>query len=121
MRKLILAITLIPTLGACTHDLANEPSVEQKIRLVKYNCARGDTLSISFSSSTSKDSAKNKIAIINGFNKKPIILKSQPTNIGFLYSNGKYTLKGNGEHATWTVGRMAPMNCWLGSKKAFDK
>lgn len=121
MKKLILAIAAIPSIIACSHDVGNKPTAEQSNRIVKYNCARGDTLSVSFSNSSSQNKPENKIAIVNGFSKKPIILKSQASNIGFLYSNGKFTLRGNGKHATWTVGRMAPINCWLGDTQVTNK
>jgi len=80
----------------------------------KYTCDRGTKLSVNFTS-TQNNSDKN-VAIVNGFGKQAIVLAYKPVASGFLYSNGKYTLRGKGNKATWTVGRMADSHCTLGDK-----
>ena len=57
-----------------------------------------------------------KLQFINGFGKQTIILPNKAVASGFLYSNGKYILRGKGEQVTWTVGRMTPFQCSVGDK-----
>ena len=81
---------------------------------VIYTCSRGTRLSVNFTSTHNKND--ENIAIINGFGKQAIILASKDVASGFLYSNGKYTLRGKDNKATWTVGRMADFHCTIGDK-----
>lgn len=81
---------------------------------VKYTCNRNTKLSVSFTF-TNNESDK-KIAIINGFGEQAIILPDKVVTSGFFYSNGKYALRGKGEQATWTVGRMIPFQCSVADK-----
>jgi len=80
----------------------------------KYTCNRDTKLSVNFTST--QNNSDDNIAIVNGFGNQAIILAKKPVASGFLYSNGKYTLRGNGKKATWTVGRMADFHCTLGDK-----
>jgi membrane-bound inhibitor of C-type lysozyme len=86
---------------------------------IEYTCNRDTTLLVNF---TATDNEKdNNIVIINGFGQQPIILPNKVVASGFLYSNGKYSLRGRGKQATWTIGRMAPLRCSIGDKLIYQE
>lgn len=121
MNKRLLVIIASTFLLSCAEihsDITTNKTAinaqQMNIKKVKYTCSRNTKLSVNFTS-TSNDSDK-KIAIINGFGKQAIILPNKAVASGFLYSNGKYVLRGKGEQVTWTVGRMAPFQCSAGDK-----
>ena len=121
MNKLLLAIITSSFLLSCADSSSHIASKEvtkdshnTSAKNVKYTCNRDTKLSVNFTS-THNDSNKT-IAIINGFGNQGIILPQKHVASGFLYSNGKYTLRGKGEQAAWTVGRMADFHCTLGDK-----
>lgn len=121
MNKLLLAIITCSFLLSCADSSSHIASKKvtkdfhnTSTKNVKYTCNRDTTLSVNFTS-THNDSDKT-IAIINGFGKQGIILPQKSVTSGFLYSNGKYTLRGKNEQATWTVGRMADFHCTLGDE-----
>lgn len=90
----------------------NTPDVSPQLSQnsnVEFSCNRGVNLSVNFSTSTNEDN-KN-IAIINGYGNQRIILPIKTVASGFLYTNGKYTLRGKADQVTWTVGRMMPYQC----------
>jgi len=120
MNKGILIIIVNVFLLGCA-DSASRITIDKadiiskkKTSNLKYTCARGAKLSVNFTT-TNNGSDKN-IAIINDYGKQAIILPNKEVTSGFLYSNGKYTLRGDGNQATWTVGRMAPFQCSIGDK-----
>jgi len=78
--------------------------------LTQYNCNKNTHITVSFTQRTHNKNTKN-IAIINGYGKQVITLPTKQVGSGFLYSNGMYSLRGKGEQATWTVGKMIPMQC----------
>lgn len=121
MNKPLLVIIASSFLLSCadssSHITTNKVAVNTQktsTKNVKYTCNRDTQLSVNFTS-THNESDK-KIAIINGFGEQAIILPNKTVASGFLYSNGKYVLRGKGEQATWTVGRMADFNCTVGDK-----
>lgn len=118
MTKLLLVIIASSFLLGCaatrSHITTDKKIQKTSTKNVKYTCNRNTTLSVNFTS-TSNESDK-KIAIINGFGKQAIILPNKAVASGFLYSNGKYALRGKEEQATWTVGRMVPFQCSVGDK-----
>lgn len=81
---------------------------------VKYTCTRNTKLSVNFTSKN--DEIEQTVAIINGYGEQSITLPNKTVASGFLYSNGKYTLRGKGDKASWTVGRMASFQCSVGDK-----
>jgi membrane-bound inhibitor of C-type lysozyme len=81
---------------------------------VKYTCNRNIELSVTFTAPNSEND--KKIAMINSFGKEAIILPNVAVASGFLYSNGKYSLRGKGKQASWTVGRMTPYRCSMGDE-----
>lgn len=81
---------------------------------VKYTCTRNTKLSVNFTSKN--DEVEQTVAIINGYGEQAIILPNKAVASGFLYSNGKYALRGKGDKATWTIGRMVPFKCLVADK-----
>ena len=69
--------------------------------VVKYACDRGTQLTATFS----KDGSNVEISTNTV---KNLILPAQAATSGFIYSNGRYELRGKGEKAMWSIGRMAP-------------
>lgn len=118
MKKELLVIIFSCFLMSCSKTSAyfnNEVNAGTKSnKKVKYLCDRNTTLSVRFSSTTGEK--KKNIAIINGFGDQAIILASQETDSGFLYSNGRYSLRGKGMQANWTVGRMSAFQCSMNNK-----
>jgi membrane-bound inhibitor of C-type lysozyme len=100
-------------------ELKEENAQKTRTIDVKYTCTRDTKLSVTFTASNS-DSDK-KIAIINGFGEQAIIIPNVAVASGFLYSNGKYSLRGKGKKASWTVGRMASFHCSVGDKPILQK
>ncbi|MDZ4097607.1 MAG: MliC family protein [Methylophilaceae bacterium] len=72
--------------------------------VVKYACDRGTQLTATFS----KDGSNVEIST-NAV--KNLILTAQPAASGFIYSNGRYELRGKGQEAMWPIGRMVPEPC----------
>jgi len=121
MNKLLVVIIASAFLLSCAdippHTTINKTDInaqQTNPKNHKYTCSRNTNLSVNFTS-TSNESDK-KIVIINGYGEQSIILPNKTVASGFLYSNGKYTLRGKGDKATWTVGRMASFQCSVGDK-----
>lgn len=67
-----------------------------------YMCDKGHTLKVVFQGSRAFVTAKNG---------KPITLTQSMTADGFLYTDGKHSLRGRGDNATWTKVGYKPLNC----------
>jgi membrane-bound inhibitor of C-type lysozyme len=126
MTNLLLVIIASTFLLSCAETRSHITSDRTAIKTqktstknIKYTCNRDTTLSINFISSSNE--SDKSTAIINGFGKQAIILSNKTVASGFLYSNGKYTLRGKGDHAIWTVGRMVPFQCSVGDKLNLQK
>lgn len=118
---LIVSVFLLSCADLSLHMKSNDigtPSSKENAQNIKYMCDPDIKLSINF---ISRNNNKEAIAIINGFGTQAIILPNKATASGFLYSNGKYTLRGKEEKATWTVGRMAPFQCTTSDKLLPEK
>ena len=83
---------------------------------VEYSCKNNRKLTVSYTSANDE-----AIAIINGQHRQPIILPAKPTASGFLYSNGKHTLRGKAGDLQWTIGRMMPIKCTVADKRQIAK
>ena len=68
----------------------------------KYHCNKGQTLRVVFQGNTATVTPKGG---------KAVTLKQAMAADGFLYSKGKYSLRGRGNKATWTAGYNKPLNC----------
>lgn len=115
-RILIMSCFLFSCADSNIYMTSNDidpPASKEKTKNIKYTCNQGTILSVNF---TSRSDNEGTLAIINGVGKQAIILSNKAVASGFLYSNGKYTLRGKGERATWTIGRMTPFQCSAGDK-----
>jgi len=126
MNKQILIIATSAFLLSCTdirpHITTNKTDInvqQTNTTNVKYTCSRNTKLSVNFTSTI--DEIEQTVAIINGYGEQSITLPKKTVASGFLYSNGKYTLRGKGDKASWTVGRMAPFQCSVGDKLPSNK
>lgn len=109
----IALILALFTIAACSkvNDEQNkeeEKSAKEEINLqeaksttVTYHCQRGESIDVLFTSS----------AAILTRNSEQHTLAQQPTASGFLYSNGKISIRGKGENIILEIGRMAPLDC----------
>lgn len=68
-----------------------------------YTCDGGQTLKVVFEGDS---------ALVTSKSGKPMALKQGMAADGFLYSDGKHSLRGRGNNATWTSGDYKPINCW---------
>lgn len=74
---------------------------EEKCTAITYNCQRGESIDILFSSS----------AAVLTSNGEQHTLAQQPAGSGFLYSNGRISIRGKGDNIILEIGRMAPLDC----------
>jgi membrane-bound inhibitor of C-type lysozyme len=121
MNKQLLIITTSCLLLGCAEPRSNMTtnkidanSPKSKTENVKYTCSRNTFLSVNFTHSMDKKG--QNLAIINGVGKQSIILPNKAVTSGFLYTNGKYTLRSKGQQVTWTIGRMTPYQCSIVDK-----
>jgi membrane-bound inhibitor of C-type lysozyme len=123
MNKQLLILVVSSILISCaetSHVIKVNKAVDNNhSKNIKYTCDRGTQLSVNFTT-TNNDSNRN-IAIINGFGSKAIILPNKTVASGFLYTNGKYSLRGKEKQATWSVGRMTPFHCSIGNKLIYQE
>jgi len=68
----------------------------------KYTCNRGPSLNVVFQGNKATVTPKGS---------KSVTLRQGMAADGFLYSKGKYSLRGKGDDVTWTTGRGKPLNC----------
>lgn len=103
------------SIGAC----ATKPVLAKNI---DYQCDRGTNLSVTFTekgfttvrggkNSMPKYEIKNVAADVTLADGTLITLPVQKVASGFMYSNGKYSLRGKGDEAMWSVGRMLAEQC----------
>lgn len=94
---LVIALSTASLLGAaCT---TTPPSTA---RTVNFACDRGPALTVMF---------ENGRATVTPEGGEPIVLPQAPAGSGFLYMTPQHSLRGKGDDVTWTVGRMAPIQC----------
>lgn len=91
-----IAIMIAP---GCT----SKPSYATKQKL-QYQCDRGTRFSADFSA----DGNSANITLEDG---SQHTLPAAVTGSGFMYSNGRYELRGKDKEAMWSVGRMAAEHC----------
>ncbi len=68
----------------------------------KFICKGGSTLGVTF-----KDN-KARVSVPGA---EPIVLKQALSADGFLYTKGKYSLRGKGDKVTWIAGNAKPLSC----------
>lgn len=103
-RHCSLSITYCLSLLFLTACVTNAEVASTDSSVVKYACDRGAQLTATFS----KDGSNVEISTNTV---KNLILRAQAAASDFIYSNGRYELRGEGEKAMWSIGRMAPEQC----------
>lgn len=89
---------------------------------IHYECDRGTHLNVTFvekgattvrggRNSIPRYEIKNVAANVTLADDIIITLPVQKVASGFMYSNGKYSLRGEGDEAMWSVGRMLAEHC----------
>ena len=68
----------------------------------KYTCNKGQKLTVVF---------EGKKATVTPKGGKAVTLRQAMAADGFFYTKSKYSLRGRGNTATWTVGSHKPLNC----------
>lgn len=97
----IALILALFTIAACSKVNDEQNKEEAKSTTVTYHCQRGESIDVLFTSS----------AAILTRNSEQHTLAQQPTASGFLYSNGKISIRGKGDNIILEIGRMAPLDC----------
>lgn len=95
LKFLPVGVLAVVTLAGCG-------AAATKIPQAYYTCADGSQFWASFPEGE---------ALITFEHKQPLVLRQQRSADGFLYSSGRYTLRGKGKQADWTVGRRVPTTC----------
>jgi membrane-bound inhibitor of C-type lysozyme len=93
----------------------------EKIEVV-YQCERDSVLNVTFAERgyttihggkhyKKRHHEKPSVAIVHFGDNQTVTLTQEVSGSGFSYSNGKYALRGKGNEAIWTIGRMADEHC----------
>lgn len=119
--KLIKAIA-ITFAGIATCFIGACATLPADTKGVHYACDRGTELAVRFTekgfttmrggrNSMHRYEVKKVAANISLVDGTLIILPVQKVASGFMYSNGRYTLRGKNNEAMWSVGKMAAELC----------
>lgn len=68
-----------------------------------YDCGQGTRLKV--------DYLAGGVAQVQVNNDRPIVLTQEKTASGAKFSSNQYVFWSKGDEASWTTGRMAPMQC----------
>lgn len=103
MKAALLSLIVASFLtGGLVRSSAAEGASSRSIK-AKYTCNKGQSLTVVF---------KGSKATVTPKGGKSIILSQSRTADGFLYTKSKYSLRGRGDNATWTVGGHKPLKCY---------
>jgi len=102
--------------------LANCTTTSKVQKNIHYECDRGTHLNVTFiekgvttvrggRNSMPHYEIKNVAAKVTLYDGTAMALPVQKVASGFMYSNGKYSLRGDGNEAMWAVGRMLAERC----------
>ena len=69
----------------------------------KFNCDKGPSLTVVF---------KGRKATVTPKGNETVTLTQGLAADGFLYTKGKYKLRGRGDWVRWTTGRGRPLSCY---------
>ena len=86
--------------------LAAPVSADAQAKSVDYACKGRMKLHVTFDSD-------NSTATVEADTLEPQILQGGQDGEAFLYSSGKYTFRGSGTKASWQVGKMRVIPCWI--------
>lgn len=115
IHTILLTTIAVGVIGACS----TKPTV---VKNIHYECDRGSSLNVTFTekgvttvhggrNSMPKYEVKKVAANVTLSDNTLITLPMQKAASGFMYSNGKFTLRGKGDEAMWSVGRMLAEHC----------
>ncbi len=99
--RTVLACGLLGT--AC---VAGPTAANAETTSVDYDCKGRMRLHVTFDSDSST-------ATVEAADVEQRILQGGPDGDGFLYSSGKFTLRGSGDKASWQVGKLREIPCWI--------
>lgn len=102
-RTLIVSMAMLCTMGACS------TSPSQITNTARYQCDRGTYLSVLFNQDKIKPD--QDMAVVQLEDGTSTELPASRAASGFLYTNGRYALRGKGNEAQWSIGRMAAETC----------
>lgn len=91
---------LFPSIGLLA--LAACATTGEPARTVSYRCDRGPALTIEYKGDTAR------IISADG---RGVTMPQRETGSGFWYQSATHSIRGKGDELTYTIGRMAPMNC----------
>lgn len=94
----LLALCL---LTACAHQPQKNES--SHVSSVSYTCITGEKLEVRFF-------PLQGVAVLVR-NNRTMELQQQPSGSGFIYSNGRHTIRGKGNELLLEIGRMVPIRC----------
>lgn len=72
----------------------------------RYACADGAVFAVTFDITGAR-------AVVEFLGREPIVLPRREAGAGFLYADGRHSLRGDGEEAVWESGGTAPVACTL--------
>jgi len=113
---------LMTLLGISALALTACSTTQPTKKQIVYHCDRGTTLNVTFverSYSTIRGGRQNRLrhhkqvtaAVVKFTAEDVVTLPAEKVASGFMYSNGRYTLRGKGNEAMWTVGKMLDEHC----------
>jgi len=100
MRKLFLSLAAA---GLAVSTFATVAEAAKKPIKAKYYCNRGQSLKVVFQGS--------KATVTPKWGGRTVTLPQGMSADGFYYVKGKYSLRGRGDDATWTMGQSKPFTC----------
>ena len=99
MKAALLSLAVVSVVtGGLFASGANARSIK-----AKYTCNKGQSLTVVF---------KGSKATVTPKGGKSVTLTQAMAADGFLYTKSKYSLRGRGDNATWTVGSHKPLKCY---------
>jgi membrane-bound inhibitor of C-type lysozyme len=112
-----LALTACSAIRSTPSNNAQTDDIE-----VIYQCERGSVLNVTFAERgyttihggkhyKKRYHEKPSVAIVHFGDNQTVTLTQEVSGSGFSYSNGQYALRGKGNEAIWTIGRMADEHC----------
>ncbi len=113
---------MIVLLGFSTLALTACSSSQVTKKQLVYRCERGSVLDVTIIEKVYPTSLKGRhskirnlthttAAIVNVNGEQVTTLPAEEVASGFEYSNGRYSLRGKGNEAIWTVGKMTAEQC----------
>ncbi|QVL45345.1 MAG: MliC family protein [Methylophilaceae bacterium] len=125
INRLLIAFLAVSTLvlTACSAiRSAPAKNLQAEDIEVVYRCERGSILTVTFAEQgyttihggkhyKKRYHEKPSVAIVQFGDNQTLTLTQEVSGSGFFYSNGQYALRGKGNEAIWTIGKMADEHC----------